>query len=121
MTRTAIACALVALPALAPCARAAPCTANVHARVASDQTTSTSSIKVFAVDVDTDADCAKVYVDATVTERLFNGEEITSTKRGSRKVSAKSTTFKVNLRIAPDSTLTDWKFQVASCVVCGTE
>ena len=120
--RRVLACAMVALPALAPCALAGtPCTANVNARAASDQTTSTSTIKVFAVDVDADVDCAKVYVDVTTTERLFTGEEITSTRRGSRKVSAKGTTYKVNLRIAPDSSLTDWKFKVASCVVCGTE
>ena len=117
--RRVLACAMVALPALAPCALAGtPCTANVNARAASDQTTSTSTLKVFAVDVDADVDCAKVYVDAVFTERLFTGEEITSTRRGSRKVTNHVSTHKVNYRIARDSTLQDWEFKVAKCVPC---
>ena len=122
--REAFACALVAaaIPVLTPSARAATeCTANVRATAKSDQTFSDSILKVFAVEVDTQEDCAKVYADFIVTERLFNGEEIKSTHRGWRKVSSHTDTYKVNYRIAPDTTVTDWKFQVARCVVCGTE
>jgi hypothetical protein len=120
----AFACALAvaAIPILAPSARAATeCTAEVRATAKSDQTFSDSILKVFAVEVDTQEDCAKVYADLIVTERLFNGEEITSTHRGWRKVSSHTSTYKVNYRIAGDSTVTDWKFKVARCVVCGTE
>jgi hypothetical protein len=112
---------LVAIPMLAPSARAAGCTAQVRATAKSDQITDEAIIKVWAVEVDTQESCAKVYVDAVVTERLFNGEVITSTRRGWRKVSNHTSTYKVNYRIAKDSTLTDWKFNVSSCVVCGTE
>jgi hypothetical protein len=117
-----LACGVAALAMTAVSARAAtPCTATVHARPAQDQVTSDSLIKVWAVDVDTQVDCAKVYVDGTVTERLFDGEEITVTRRGWRKVSTLTETYKVNYTIAKDSTLTDWNFKVAKCVVCGTE
>ena len=115
--------AAAAILMLATSARAAtPCDAEVRATAKSDQTYSDSVLKVWAVEADTQQACAKVYVDLTVTERLFNGEEITSTHRGSRTVNGGTTmTYKVDYRIAPDSTLTDWKFKVARCVVCGTE
>jgi len=109
---------------LAPSARAAatPCQADVRATAMSDQPTSNRVLKVWAVEIDTEAACAKVYVDLTLTETLFNGEEITSTRRGWRTVNAGTTaTYKVNYPIASDSSVTDWKFKVARCVVCGTE
>jgi len=112
---------LAAIPMLAPSAQAAGCAAQVRANAKSDQITDEAIIKVWAVEVDTQEACAKVYVDAVVTERLFTGEVITSTRRGWRKVSNHTSTYKVNYRIAKDSTLTDWKFNVSSCVVCGTE
>ena len=124
MIREAFTCAAAAaILMLATSAPAAtPCDADVRVTAKSDQTFSDSILKVWAVEADTQAACAQVYVDVTVTERLFNGEEITSTRRGSRKVTGgTTTTFKVNYRIAPDSTLTDWKFKVARCAVCGTE
>jgi peptide methionine sulfoxide reductase MsrB len=86
-----------------------------------DQVTDEAIIKVFAVEVDTKEACAKVYVDAVTTERLFDGEEITSTHRGWRKVANHTSSYKVNYRIAKDTTLVDAKFKVARCVVCGTE
>jgi len=115
------ACALMAA-ALTPSTRAATeCTANVRATPRPDQTTDEAITKVYAVEVDTKEACAKVYVDVVVTERLFNGEEITSTRRGWRKVANHTSTYKASYRIARDSTLVDAKFKVAQCVVCGTE
>jgi hypothetical protein len=115
--------AMAAVAASAPPAHAAtPCTATVHATAKSDQTLSNQTVKVWAVQADTTEACAKVYVDLKVTERLFDGEEITSTHRGFRKVTGGiSTTYKVDYKIARDTTLTDWSFTVVSCVVCGTE
>jgi len=110
-----------AIPVLAPSAEAAGCTAQVRATAKSDQISDEAITKVWAVEVDTQESCAKVYVDAVVTERLFDGEVITSTRRGWRKVSNHTSTYKVNYRIARDSTLTASTFNVASCVVCGTE
>ncbi len=123
LVRTAVLYALVAaVPMLAASvAVAADCNAEVRPTAKSDQIFADSILKVWAVDVDTQEDCAKVYVDLIVTERLFDGEEITSTGRGWRKVSTHSTTYKVNYRIAKDSTILDWKFKVASCVPCGSE
>jgi len=110
-----------AIPALAPTTQAKECQANVRATAKSDQVTDEAIIKVWAVEADTQEDCAKVYADLITTERLFNGEEITSTHRGWRKVDSHTSTYKVNYRIDRDSTLVDWKFKVAKCVVCGTE
>jgi hypothetical protein len=73
------------------------------------------------VEVDTQEACAKVYVDAVMTERLFDGEVITSTRRGWRKVANHVSTYKANHRIAKDSTLMDAKFSVTKCVPCGSE
>lgn len=113
---------LVAAALLAPAvpAKAAECSADVRADLARDQSMDNSIEKVFAVEIDTREDCAVVYVDFVATERLFNGEEITVTRRGSRKVTT-HTTYKVDYRIDRDSTLVDWQFKVARCVVCGTE
>lgn len=121
--RIGLSIALVAaIPLLSSSAWAATaCKAEVRATPGSDQLSDRYLTKVFAVEVDTDVPCAKVYVDAVVTEQLFNGEEITTTHRGYRDVSNDPSTYKVNLRIARDSTLTDWKFTVNRCVVCGTE
>jgi hypothetical protein len=114
--------ALAAIAAVAPRPRAATeCTATVDAKEATDQVTDEAIIKVYAVQAETREACAKVYVDFVVTERLFNGEVITSKHRGWRKVTSDGTLYKVNYRIAKDSTITDWKFVVARCVVCGTE
>ena len=52
---------------------------------------------------------------------LFDGEVITSTRCGWRRVSNLTSTYKVNYRIAKDSKLSDWKFNVTSCVPCGSE
>ena len=112
---------VAAIWTLAPSARATECNADVRATPGVDQITDEVVTKVFLVEVDTQEACATVYVDATITERLFNGEEIRSTRRGSRKVSNHASTHKVNLRIARDSTLVDTSFKVARCVVCGTE
>jgi len=112
---------MAAIPWLTPTAQSAECTAQVRATAKSDQISDEATTKVWAVEVDTQESCAKVYVDAVVTERLFNGEVITSTRRGYRKVSNHTSTYKVNYRIARDSTLTDWKFKVTSCVPCGSE
>ena len=113
---------LAMIPVLAPAAHAATeCKAEVRATARSDQSSDEAITKVWAVEVDTQESCAKVYVDAVFTERLFTGEEITSTRRGSRKVTNHVSTHKVNYRIARDSTLTDFKFKVYRCVVCGTE
>jgi len=100
---------------------ATECKADVRATPRSDQSSDEAITKVWAVEVDTQESCAKVYVDAVVTERLFDGEEITSTHRGWRKVTNHTSTYKVNYRIARDSTLTASTFKVSRCVVCGTE
>jgi len=103
-------------------AMAAPvtCTADVRATPRSDEVHDQFVDKVFAVEIETKEPCAKVYVDFTTTERLFDGEVITSTTRGWRKVTT-STTYKTTYRIARDTDLLDAKFKVARCVVCGTE
>jgi hypothetical protein len=122
--RAIFACAAVAaVLLLAASARAATsCNATVRATAKSDQTTTENTVKVWAVEIDTQQDCAKVYVDLITTERLFDGEEIKSTHRGSRTVHGGVTmTYKVDYPIARDSTLTDSSFKVAKCVVCGTE
>ena len=113
---------VAAVSALAPPVRAADeCKAEVRATPRSDQESNETVTKVFAVEVDTQESCLKVYVDFIVTERLFNGEEITSTHRGWRKVSNHTITYKVSYPIARDSTIVDWKFVVARCAACGTE
>ena len=117
----AFALAVAAPSAWSTAQAATECTASVRATAGVDQPSDEAVTKVFLVEVDTQAACAKVYVDAVVTERFFNGEVITSTRRGSRKVTNHVSTHKVNLRIAKDSTLVDAKFTVARCVVCGTE
>jgi hypothetical protein len=112
---------VAAIPLLTPSAQSAECTARIRATAKSDQISDKAITKVWAVEVDTQESCAKVNADLVVTERLFDGEVITSTHRGYRKVSNHTSTYKVNYRIAKDSTLTDWKFNVTSCVPCGSE
>jgi len=124
MTRLRIVPAVVLLAVasmLAPSVSAAECQAEIRATPRTDQESNEAFTKVWAVEIDTQADCATVYGDLVVTERLFNGEEITSTHRGLRKVTNHNSTYKVNYRIAKDSTLTDWKFKVSRCVPCGSE
>jgi hypothetical protein len=111
----------VALAVLTPSVTAAKeCRADVRARLTREDTQEEVSLKTFAVEIDTQETCAKVYVDFTATERLFNGEEITTTRRGYRKVTGPAT-YVVTYRIERDSDLVNWKFTVAQCVVCGTE
>jgi hypothetical protein len=99
-----------------------PCTADVRLTAKSDQTFSDHITKVWAAEADVQQTCAKLTVDLKVTERLFDGEEITSTHRGERKVNGGGTaTYGVYYNIAPDSTLTDWSYKVVRCVVCGTD
>ena len=113
--------AAAAIAALAPnFVSAKDCSAEVRARLTRDEVREEVRAMTFMVDVDTREDCAKVYVDFTSTERLFDGEEITTTRRGWRKATG-SITYKVDYPFAKDSTVVDWKFKVASCVVCGTE
>ena len=109
------------LAAQAPSAPAATaCGADVRARLTREEIRDEVKETTFAVELDTKEACAKVYVDFTSTERLFNGEEIKTTQRGWRKTTG-PVTYKVSHRIARDSDLTDWKFSVSRCVVCGTE
>jgi len=111
----------VGMVALAPSVPAATeCSANVRARLTREETRDVVKETFFAVEIDTTEACAKVYVDFTSTERLFDGEEIKTTQRGWRKVTT-DTTYGVSYKIAKDSDLIDWKFSVARCVVCGTE
>ena len=109
---------LGALLAAAPAGAADACKAEVHPTARPDLVTDEAVTKVFAVEVRTEEACAEVAVDLTVTERLFNGEEITTTVRGRRKVDNHTVAYRVNHRIARDSTLVDWKFTVARCEVC---
>jgi hypothetical protein len=123
LSRHVIVFVLVAagLAAEAPSAPAATnCSADVRARLAREEIREEVKETTFAVEIDTQATCAKVYVDFTSTERLFDGEEITTTRRGWRKVAGPST-YKVDYPIARDSDLVDWKFSVSRCVPCGTE
>ena len=101
-------------------AQGTSCDATVRATPGEDQIQDKFVYKVFGVEISTPEACAKVYVDLVTTERLFDGEEITTTSRGYRKVST-HTTYAVKYQIARDSTLTDWKFTVNRCVICGTE
>lgn len=117
--RLLLAAAVIA--AWAPAAVAAvECGADIRATAMSDQVTDEAVVKTWAVEIDSPAECAKVYVDVTVTERLSGGDEITTTTRGWRKVTV-SSTYTATHRIARDSDLTAWEFKVARCVVCGTE
>jgi hypothetical protein len=76
----------------------------------------------FLADISSDAECGKVYFDLVVTERLFNGEEITLTRRDWRKTNRGVTSaYKISHRTAKDSDLVRWEFRVNTCVVCGTE
>ncbi len=99
---------------------ATDCSADVRARQTRQEMRDEVKATTFAVEIDTKEACAKVYVDFTSTERLFDGEEITTTRRGWRKVST-STTYGVTYDIARDSDLLSWKFSVARCTPCGTE
>ena len=114
---------LAAFVALAPAAWAAgdQCEADVRATPRADQESDESITKVWAVEIDTQEDCAQVTGNLIVTERLFNGELITSTHRGSRKVSNQTVTYKINYKIAKDTTLVDWKFELLRCVPCGAK
>lgn len=108
---------LAATPAVAA---GTSCTATVRATQETDEVHDKYVYKVFSVEISTSESCAKVYVDLVTTERLFDGEEITTTSRGFRKVSA-HTTYKVKHQIAKDSSLLKWEFKVHSCLVCGAE
>ena len=99
---------------------ATECSADVRARLSREETRDEVKETTFAVELDTKEACAKVYVDFTSTERLFTGEEITTTQRGWRRTTG-PVTYKVSHRIARDSDLVNWKFSVSRCVVCGTE
>jgi hypothetical protein len=123
LSRHAIVFVLVAagLAAEAPSAPAATeCRADVRARLAREEIRDQVKDIVFTVEIDTKETCAKVYVDFTATERLFDGEEITTTHRGWRKVTG-PVTYGASHHVARDSDLVDWKFSVSRCVVCGTE
>ena len=117
-----VALALLALgAAAAPAALAADgCDAEVRATPRPDQTTDEAVTKVFAVVVSTRETCAEVVVDFTATEQLFNGEDITITRRGSRKITSPDSAQRVELRIARDSKLVDSKFEVVRCTPCLT-
>lgn len=115
--------AVLTLVAPAPHARAAEgCTAEVRAAARPDEIAADHIKKLFKIEIDSRQDCAKVYIDATFTERLFNGEEITLTKRDWQKVSGGlTTTYRYEHRIAPDSTLVSFDFKVSRCVLCGSD
>ena len=105
-----------------PAPAAVPCQADVRATEGSERDFGDFKEKSFRVEISSSASCGKVYVDLIATERLFNGELIKTTNRDFRKVSGgASTTYDFRYKIAPDSTLLDWKFEVDRCIVCGTE
>src|SRR5262245_1912862 len=113
---TALSLIVMAVAAVPSIRAEQTCSASVRAIPRADQITDEAIIKVWAVEVDTHEACAKVYVDAVMTERLFNGEEIKSTRRGWRKVSNHTSTYKVNYRIEKDSTLVSSEFKLSKCV-----
>jgi len=105
-------------------ARAVPvaCEADVRGEFRRDQLYDDYIDKYFVITVTSPADCAKVYFDFITTERLFNGEEITSTRREWRKSTAEpSKASPLKYRIARDSTLVKWEVKLAGCVLCGTD
>jgi hypothetical protein len=105
-------------------AYAAPiaCEADVRGEFRRDQLYDDYIDKYFVINVTSPADCAKVYFDFITTERLFNGEEITSTRREWRKSTAEpSKASPLKFRIARDSTLVKWEVKLADCVLCGTD
>jgi len=122
--RHPVAVAAVVLGLLGPWALGAErpgCRAEVRATPRADEVHADYVYKVFGVELESSEDCATVYVDFVATETLFNGEQITVTVRGHRKVTSTHTTYKVKHRIARDSELASWEFKVARCAVCGLE
>lgn len=108
----------------APPAKAEPvaCQADVRGEFRRDEVYDQYVDKVFVVNITSSEACAKVYFDLVTTERLFNGEVITSTHREWRKVTAEpSKASPVKYRIARDSSLVKWEIKLSRCVVCGTE
>jgi len=101
---------------------AVECRATVRGEYRGKETLGDIVEHTFLVDISSDADCGKVYFDLVITERLFNGEEITLTKRDWRKANRGGTVaYKVTHRTAKDSDLVRWEFKAARCVVCGSE
>ncbi len=122
--RLVLAAALVMLLAGAVTAASAavPCNATVQGTPGTDKRYTDHLDKVFRVEITSSADCGLVYVDLVTTESLFNGEQITTTRRDWRKVSGSaSTVYMFTFPMALDSNLVNWQFKVNRCVVCGTE
>lgn len=118
----AVAAVLVAMLVPAVLHAAVECRGTVRGEYRGEETRGDVVEHTFLVDISSDADCGKVYFDLVITERLFNGEQITLTKREWRKVSRGVTTaYKVTHRTAKDSDLVRWEFKPSRCVVCGTE
>jgi hypothetical protein len=103
-------------------AAAVDCTADVKAQMRSDEVYDAYVDKAFLVQISSPASCGKVYFDLITTERLFNGEEITTSQRSWRKVTAGGeSASRLKYRLAKDSTLLQWEVKFVRCVVCGTE
>lgn len=111
----AVAAAALSVPVFVA---AGGCTAQVRAQVDRDDIHSNVRQMSFAVDLETPEDCANVQVDFVSTERLFNGEEITSTLRGAVTVRTWKS-YKATYEFDKDSEVVDWRFEVARCAVCG--
>ena len=101
---------------------AVPCQGTVRGTPGSDKRYTDHLEKVFRVEMTSSAACGLVYVDFVTTESLFNGEQITTTRREWRKVSGSaSTVYAFTFPMALDSNLVNWEFKFNRCVVCGTE
>lgn len=112
-----VAAAIAALPPTLVSAE--ECSAEVQPELDRDRVRQEVREMDFAVEVYTTEPCAEVDVDFISTERLFDGEEITTTHRRRLKVKT-SARFNITAQFAYDSTVVDWRFKVARCVVCGT-
>jgi hypothetical protein len=100
---------------------AVDCRGDVRAEFRRDEFSDQYVDKIFLVEVSSSEPCAKVYFDLVTTERLFNGEEITATRRDWRKSTAEVKASPVKYRMARDSQLVKWEVKMVRCVVCGTE
>jgi len=119
VARAALGLALCGIPAAAWAA--VDCKADVRAEFRRDDYSDQYVDKIFLVEVSSSEPCAKVYFDLVTTEQLFNGEEITATRREWRKSTDEVKASPIKYRMARDSKLVKWEVKLVRCVVCGTE
>ena len=97
-----------------------PCQANVSGSYQRTEDFDGGRNAVFVLEITTSAPCALVYFNVTTTERLFNGEEITTTTPMWRKVTdGEEPGYKVLYKMAQDTNLIDSRVEYDRCELCG--